>query len=633
MKNKIIKRRTDIDLLRAFAVLSVIFYHFDISGFEGGFLGVDIFFVISGYLITLHIQQQLSESRFSFPYFYLRRIRRLFPALIAIMLICSIAAVFILPKTLLENYSLSQISSSLYISNIFFFLKADYFDTESILKPLLHTWSLSVEEQFYIVWPLFIFFTFTRKPKISIVIIAIISLIAAEIFYDFSPSGAFYLFPFRIFEFAIGAIICGFSSSTLSNKSKNSLLITSILCIFLSVFLSTEKIQNPGLLSLPICIGTALIIFLNHSWLNKQNFITNVFLRIGLVSYSAYLIHWPLVVFYKIYYPEPLSIITSLTLVLITYLLAEVIYNFVEKPALKINLEQNRIKFILLVPLIFCLAYLFHMAQPKLYRIFNPQEYTVNSILDAIPDRRQVLKEIRDEIKQAELKSSIQKTRKLVVIGDSHAVDVSLSLKLLLANSNIEVELYHSICDPLTLNSIKTSIKKLYEKAPQKKSRNPEFCKPYHTEFLQQVKDLSPDIIVFSEAWRPAAVPFLLDSINEIKQETKAELLILGRNPQFSPHPNIIFKNLKNIEEINSIAWKKQYHIPKYSDDDLFEIAKKAQVHFISKSEIVCPDKKCKVLINSTMGYVDGGHWSLIGLKYYGQLLINHKIFKKVIKH
>ena len=201
-------RRIDIDLLRAVAVLAVIFFHFEIPGFDGGFLGVDIFFVISGYLITLHIQQQLSESKFNFLYFYLRRIRRLFPALVAMLLICSIAALIILPKSLLENFSNSQIASSIYISNIYFWSVADYFDTESILKPLLHTWTLSVEEQFYIVWPLFVLIAFSWRPKIAISIAAVSSLIAAEVIYDISPSTTFYLFPFRIFEFAIGALVC-----------------------------------------------------------------------------------------------------------------------------------------------------------------------------------------------------------------------------------------------------------------------------------------------------------------------------------------------------------------------------------------------------------------------------------------
>ena len=191
------------------AVLAVIFFHFEIPGFEAGFLGVDIFFVISGYLITQHIQEQLAESKFNFKYFYLRRIRRLFPALIAVLILSSIAAVIILPMTLLQDYSYSQVATSLYTSNIYFWSIADYFDTSSTLKPLLHTWSLSVEEQFYLCWPLFILLTFNRRPRIAIGIAAMLSLIGAEMVYDISPSATFYLFPFRIFEFAIGAFMCG----------------------------------------------------------------------------------------------------------------------------------------------------------------------------------------------------------------------------------------------------------------------------------------------------------------------------------------------------------------------------------------------------------------------------------------
>ena len=153
--------------------LAVIFFHFEIPGFDGGFLGVDIFFVISGYLITLHIQEQLSESKFNFLYFYLRRIRRLFPALIATLVLSSIAALVILPRSLLDDYSSSQVASSIYVSNVYFWSIANYFDTESILKPLLHTWSLSVEEQFYILWPLFLLLTFSKRPKIAISIVAL----------------------------------------------------------------------------------------------------------------------------------------------------------------------------------------------------------------------------------------------------------------------------------------------------------------------------------------------------------------------------------------------------------------------------------------------------------------------------
>ena len=132
-------RRIDIDMLRAVAVLAVIFFHFEVPGFSGGFLGVDIFFVISGYLITLHISESLSTGEFRFSTFYLRRVRRLFPAIFVTLILTSIAALFILPKSLLHDFALSQLAASTYISNIWFWSIADYFDTESIVKPLLHT--------------------------------------------------------------------------------------------------------------------------------------------------------------------------------------------------------------------------------------------------------------------------------------------------------------------------------------------------------------------------------------------------------------------------------------------------------------------------------------------------------------
>lgn len=631
MENHPNTRRVDIDLLRAVAVLGVIFFHFEIPGFDGGFLGVDIFFVISGYLITLHIQQQLSESRFNFLHFYLRRIRRLFPALVAMLLFSSIAALIILPKSLLENYSLSQITSSIYISNIYFWSVADYFDTQSILKPLLHTWTLSVEEQFYIVWPLFIFIAFSWKPKIAIGIVAVLSLVAAEIIYDMSSSATFYLFPFRIFEFAIGAMVCGLSVDARSNSVKNIFLLASSLGIALTLFLATEETRNPGILTLPICIGTATIIALNHPWMNKRNVITAILLRIGLVSYSAYLVHWPLVVFYKINNPEPLSLKVSLSLAIATYVLAEIFYNFIEKPTSRINIQKNKALLLFLLPLIVCSAFVFYAIQPTIYRYLNPQEYTVQHVLDSIPDRRLVLEKIKNKIIEEESKFTLPKTRKIVVIGDSHAVDLSLSLQLLLANTDFDVEIFHSICDPITLSSIDVSIEKLYENAAAEKTRNPKYCKPYHTTYLQKLIKLSPDLIIFSEAWRLSALPFLAKTIKEIKETLNTKVLILGRNPQFLPHPNITFKQLQNIDEINTSAWGKRYKIFDNVDNILMEVAQDSGSYFISKNEIVCPDQQCEILIESDIGYVDSAHWSLVGLEYYGNILINHEVFKAAI--
>jgi hypothetical protein len=128
-------------------------------------------------------------------------------------------------------------------------------------------------------------------------------------------------------------------------------------------------------------------------------------------------------------------------------------------------------------------------------------------------------------------------------------------------------------------------------------------------------------------------MPFLLQTINEIKEKIDTEILILGRVPQFSPHPNIVFRDLQKSEEINSVAWARQYNIPGYEDSTLHDIAIKTHVHFISKSEIICPNQNCKILIDSTMGYVDSQHWSIIGMKYYGSLLISHKVFEELIRN
>ena len=453
-------RRIDIDILRAIAVLSVIFFHFEVPGFSGGFLGVDIFFVISGYLITLHINEQLANNDFNFISFYARRIRRLFPALFSTLIICSIAALFILPKSLLHDFANSQIAASTYVSNIYFWSIADYFDTQSILKPLLHTWSLSVEEQFYLLWPLLIVLSFRRKQTILIAALGALSVIGAELTFTTSPSSVFYLFPFRVFEFAIGALVGRIKLGRPSAPISNILLIVAISVVLASIFLINENTRGPGLLSLPLCIGIALIIWLSHPWANANNFITKPLLRIGLVSYSAYLVHWPLLVFLKVLRPEDLSGRTSFWLCITTYLLAEILFNVVERPTAKIDIKKNKLRIFLAVPALVLFSIAFALGYQPAYDAIGAIGYggksraEVQQILDRIPDRRLVLKTIKQKISDHPAKGQVGKTRKIVVVGDSHSVDVSLALQYLLIDSEFTVQNLHSICDPLTIESI-----------------------------------------------------------------------------------------------------------------------------------------------------------------------------------
>ena len=211
---KISNYRPDIDGLRGLSILSVFIYHLDKSLIPGGFLGVDIFFVISGFLISKILISQLQENKFSFQVFYLNRARRLFPNLFLMLLITSCLFTFFLLPYELENFSRSVYFALTFISNIFFWTELNYFDSDSLKFPLLHTWSLGIEEQFYLFFPLFLFCFFRLKNLyLLIFILFLISLFLAEYFSFYGPQGNFYLIITRAWE-----LLAGFISAFLQER-------------------------------------------------------------------------------------------------------------------------------------------------------------------------------------------------------------------------------------------------------------------------------------------------------------------------------------------------------------------------------------------------------------------------------
>lgn len=202
------KYRPEIDGLRAVAVLPVIFFHTGLSYFSGGYIGVDVFFVISGYLITTIILNDIEAGTFSIAKFYERRIRRILPALTVVLLVCLPFAYYWLMPTQLTEFSQSLIAVPLFASNILFWLKTGYFETTSELKPLLHTWSLAVEEQYYLFFPLLLIFLsrFGKRIKLAtLFIILIASILLAQLRIEDHPESTFYLLPSRLWEILIGS--------------------------------------------------------------------------------------------------------------------------------------------------------------------------------------------------------------------------------------------------------------------------------------------------------------------------------------------------------------------------------------------------------------------------------------------
>lgn len=336
--------RPEIDGLRALAVLPVILFHAGFSTFSGGYVGVDIFFVISGYLISTIIISDLKRDNFSLLDFYERRARRLLPALFLIILVSLPFAWFLMLPNDLVDFSKSLIAASTFSSNILFWLQTDYFAQPAELVPLLHTWSLAVEEQFYLFFPLFLIYVwrFGLKTIISLLsLIFIVSLILAIWATTVSTneqinSASFYLLPTRGWELLIGVFIGFYFQNREPSKNyflNETLSILGFFLIIYSIFFFDKTIPAPSSYTLIPTIGAALLILFTFRGTFIHKILTlKFFTWIGLISYSAYLWHFPILAITKYNSFSEVSDITILGLCMLSMFFAYLSWRFVERP-------------------------------------------------------------------------------------------------------------------------------------------------------------------------------------------------------------------------------------------------------------------------------------------------------------
>jgi peptidoglycan/LPS O-acetylase OafA/YrhL len=295
--------RPDIDGMRAIAVLSVFLYHAGATAIPGGFAGVDVFFVISGYLITGLIVRACSGERFSFAEFYLRRAKRILPALLTVVFATLIAGMMLLPEGEIAGLRASAFFSVTFIANLYFNSGSDYFTEQAADQPLLHFWSLAVEEQFYILWPALIWLSWRLSRRVNVVlgvtlILCIASFATSVVQVVEDSRSAFFLLPSRIWELGLGALVAFTRPigspryGVLAKAAGLSLVAGSF------VILSSDD-PFPGMWAVPPCLGAALLV-----WPSKANVVTYALglppVRfIGLISYSLYLWHWPILTIYR----------------------------------------------------------------------------------------------------------------------------------------------------------------------------------------------------------------------------------------------------------------------------------------------------------------------------------------------
>lgn len=451
--------RREIDGLRAVAVVPVIMFHAGVGGVAGGFVGVDVFFVISGYLISRIILNDLEQGRFSIAHFYERRARRILPALFFMMAVClPLAWAWLLPRDM-KQFSQSVAAVSFFSSNILFWQQSGYFDIASELKPLLHTWSLAVEEQFYIFYPIAIMLLWRRKQLIvpCLIVVSLASLALAQWGSAHKPIATFFLLPTRAWELTVGALtafhLAHRPDAALASRWSHLFAALGLVMIVASIFVFDSATPFPSLLALMPTLGTALIIkFASPANLTGQFLGARPLVGIGLVSYSAYLWHQPLFAFARLqrFGDPPSSIVAAL--IALTFVMAVLSWRFVEQPFRRKNVIGRRSVFTAALAASIAFAtfgFAGYLTDGFAAQRTNGRQREMLASATTSPMRADCHTDGRDYRRPSDACTYLVPGPTWAVFGDSHAVELAYALAQQLKERNQSVRHFSfSSCAP-----------------------------------------------------------------------------------------------------------------------------------------------------------------------------------------
>lgn len=346
------QRRDELDGIRAIAVSAILFFHAGIESIPGGFIGVDIFFVLSGYLITALIVKELEQGKFALGGFYARRFTRLLPAALVTIVLTLLVSKLLMPAPMQENIFNSALSALFYVSNIFFLFDAGYFSDSAATKPLLHMWSLSVEEQFYLIYPFLLYFAHRAGGlvalKFTVLVATALSFALCVYLTYYAPSAAYYLMPSRFWQLGIGALLVLFNLAALDDRPEGRPLpvlvgIVGVLMVAAATVSFDEHTAFPGYVALLPVLGTALLVWSGaHSLLVQRILSIAPLLFIGRISYSLYLVHWPIAVFLFVLGSVPGTWLFAAQCIALAMISAVVLHYCVEKPCMALRRYSDR---------------------------------------------------------------------------------------------------------------------------------------------------------------------------------------------------------------------------------------------------------------------------------------------------
>ena len=612
-----LKYRAEIDGLRALAVVPVILFHAGFEIFSGGFVGVDVFFVISGYLITTILIEDIENNRFSLVNFYERRARRILPSLFFVMFACMpFAWLWMLPSQL-KAFSQSIVAVSLFGSNILFDNESGYFDASVEEKPLLHTWSLAVEEQYYLVFPIFLFLAWRfgkNKVFYSIILLAAISLSLSELGWGNKTIANFYLTPSRLWELFAGSITA-FIIQKRGVRSNNTMSLAGLAAILFAIFTYDKNTPFPSIYALVPVIGVVLfILFAEKKTIVAKLLGTKVFVGIGLISYSAYLWHQPLFAFTKIKMIEDPSMSVMVLLSLLSFVLAVISWKYIEKPfRIKKNYYGRKFIFIPLAlsfTIIVVTGYFGNKTDGFKFHFNKILKGDVNHLafhklidtqyVDCLPQS------IADNALTWEdflrCKQTLEGESDWVLLGDSHAEHLFLGL----ADNNPDKNIVFYIFDG----------------------------KPYFDD--PQFKDIYEILLIANKPKLIFLTMHFVQRINDSNelyenltknilklQKFGHKVVLLGDIPRYKVHPEdcVFAPTIERSMKHCSMPISEFNNQKAIFDPILKKIASENKLTYIPLDSMLCDEGSCSMINDDTILYRDTNHLNIPGSQLIGSYI------------
>jgi peptidoglycan/LPS O-acetylase OafA/YrhL len=617
------KYRAEIDGLRAIAVLPVMLFHAGFTLFSGGFVGVDVFFVISGYLITTIILGELEAGKFSITSFYERRARRILPVLFFVMAICLPAAWYLLLPSQMTSFAKSLVSISGFISNVFFWSERGYFGTATELKPLIHTWSLAIEEQYYLVFPLLMIFFVKKKRALLIPVLVLVGAVSLGLcvwLTRLHVDSAFYLLPTRFWELLVGSLVavqCAHHTKALSSSVhyKPALEALGFLLICVPIFLFDNKTAFPGYAALAPTLGTALVIRnASGQTLLGRLLSAKLLVGIGLISYSAYLWHQPLFAFARHFHAEEVPRLAFCALLLLVLTLSYLSWRFVEKPFRNKRVWSRVGVFAFSVSglVLFSALGFFGWKTDGLMLRYSPED---QRLLRSFVGAGDYTAARFDGLKLANFAAN-QGHKKILVIGDSFGKDLvnAIAQSELSKHLSLSTHQINSECGNLFLDQDFTKYI-----ATEKLAR----CKVlgwYENErLLRLIKEA--DAIWLASAWTDWVAKLLPASVNNIEKRFGKPVLVFGRKNFGVINDKAILAMTVPQRLAHAVAMD-----PRHTK--VQQLMKEAlpSKNFVDVSGLLCAsDVRCRVF--TSQGWLvsyDGEHLTRDGATHLGALISAH---------